>query len=589
MSATEGVELFHNLSGIEQSEEDTPRLLSSLQYHPLAISLCAATVKIYQSYIDTQSEHSGTNVITTYHDLLDQNSPSGDILNAAVSLYLEAAVTDERFRHAFDLLGSCDLTHPLPTSVIARHLESPFYRIPQDSLAPPPVDTAIQLQKLVGINPNEKSSFLSQLKAILSFSSRNVPSTSELAAVLATSEDRVSYLRDCPLLSFKSYRTAGFEFLQVHQSSHNGLASLFMKYTVPKLNVDGVANEEAIFNRSTWFRNYRSFDPQKALENFHRSLPGITEPGVLTREEFEKNPLISTTPVSSSTKSSQESRLNYLEYQHLVSHYHRIVDTLSEEVKSVDNTAYDTLTRRYLYPHIKHASNYPFLSRMDRLRCAYSQTAIEASLSVSSYQESMAKFKEVLTEQKLLFGEKSQTVARTLVDMGNLNYAANQLAEAKRLLEASKNIYESILSPKQATKNFPIEVGVAYSSLALVCSALNEKQQCKDLLEKALAAYQTVSPEGTVSKRQRKLVCSCLTDVAHAYLSLGDIIVAKKYIDLSMMAHKNLYLGSHPESVRTLNVSSIVYSLLGDKPESQKLRGEAGKQQAELDRQSLVA
>ena len=588
MSSNEGHQLFCGLSGLESNNEDTTLLLESLHYHPLAIAVCAATVKIYQSFLDALPERTDSNAIKTYQEILEvrQKSFPADFLSVAISLYLEAAVSDERFRHAFDLFGSCDLTRPLPVSVILRHLESLFYKIPKESLAPPPVDAAIAMQKLTGLDPSGNTSFFSQLKAMLPGGAK-VPSTSELAAVMAISEDGVSYLRECPLLSFKSYRRAGFEYVQIHELFHNGLSSLFAKYTVPKLNVDGLAVEEAQFNRSTWFRSYRTFDPREALEKFHRSLPGISGVGVLTRDDYQKHPSLSDISITSGTRPSEDGSVDYLEYLQLVSHYHRVVETLSEEVKSADYDMCDTLTRRYLYPHIKHVSQYPLLSQADQIMCAYDQTSIEATLSMLSYEDASNKFEEVLSKQKSLFGERSQIVAHTLADMGHLNYSTEHLQQAKDLMEAAVRTYEGI-SSKQATPTFALEIGIAYTSLAMVCSALGEKQRCKDLLEQALGAFQTVSPDGTVSKRQRKLVSSCLTDVAHAYITLGDVQMAKKYIDLSMLSNKNLYIESHPECVRMLNVSSIVYSLLGDKPESQKLRGEAGKQQAQLDKQSLV-
>ncbi len=575
----EGQQLFQRLSGVESVDEDAMKLLETLQYHPLAIALAANTIRLYNTMM--KDLPAPPNVLTTYQELLTEHL-STDVVAAAVELYLEAAVTDERLRHVFDFLGSCDLTRPLPVSVIARHIASPFYKIPPESLAPPPVDMAIQMQKLTGVDP-KNASFWTQLKALLPIGN-NVPSTEEIAAVLATSEDPVSYLRDCPLFRFKAYQWVGFEHMQVHHVSHLSLSLLFTKHTVPKLNSDRLAEEEASFNRSSWFRSYRTFDRQQALENIHRSLPGISEPGVMTRDVFEK---CSIAPVMIGTmSSSKDGSVDYLEYQHIVSHYHRIVETLSEEVKAADHDASDTLTRRYLHPHIQHIANYPYLSETDQMLCEYSKTSIEASLSVSTHQESIAKFEQVLKKQQSLFGSKNQVVARTLVDMGNLCYSVNDLPGAKNYLEGSLKIYEST-SSKEATKTFPLEIGAAYSSLALVCSALNEKQRSRELLEQALAAYQTMSPEGVISKRQRKLVSSSLTDVAHAYLSLGDIMIAKKYIDLSIMAHKNLYLEGHPESIRTLNVASIVYSMLGDKPESSRLRGEAGKQQAQLNKHPL--
>ena len=582
------MDLFCRLSDVHGASEEATQLLESLHYHPMAIALAAATIKVYQSFIESLPKRVDSNVITMYRDLLEQSSFSGDVLNIVLSLYLEAAVTDERFRHAFDLLGSCDLTHPLPVSVISRHLGSAFYKVPKESLAPPPIDTAIQMQKLTGVDPNEKTSYFTQIKAMLPFTGAKGPSPSEIAAVLATSEDGVSYLRDCPLLSFKSYRSSGFEYVQVHQSCHEKLSRLFTKCTVPKLDVDGLAIEHAQFNHSAWFRKYRSFDSEQALENFHRSLPGISERGVLTKDEFDKQLSSSNPIIEAGTKSADLNSLGYFEYQHLVSHYHRVLETLSDEVKSAGNDASDTLLRRHLHPHIKLVSHYPLLSETDSLLCSYSLVSIEAALMKTDHQESFKRFESVLSKQKEILGTCNQTVAHTLVDMANLKYFQSLFSEAKNLLESSLSIYEKT-STKQATKDFPLEIGLAYSSLALVSSSLGEKQRCAELLEQALGAYQTVSPEGTVSKRQRKLVCSCLTDVSHAYLALGDVTMAKKYIDLSVLAHRNLYLEGHPETIRTLNVSSIVYSLLGDKPESQKLRGEAGKLEKQIESQPLVA
>lgn len=588
LSHDQGMDLFCKLSDIHGTSEESTQLLESLHCHPLAVALAAATIKIYQSFIESSPERVNSNVISMYRDLLKQSSITGDVLNVVLSLYLEAVVTDERFRHTFDLLGSCDLTHPLPVSVIVRHLGSPFFKISKESLAPPPIDTAIQMQKLTGVNPNEKKSYFAQIKAMLPFTSGKGPSPSEIAAVLATSEDGVSYLRECPLLSFKSYRSSGFEYVQVHQSCHDQLSRLFTKYTVPKLDTDGLTSEHAQFNHSAWFRKYRSFDSQQALENFHRSLPGISERGVLTKDEFDKQSSLSTSVIETGTKSSDFNSLGYFDYQHLVSHYHRVLETLSDEVKAAGNDASDTLLRRHLYPHIKRVSRYPLLSETDSLLCSYGLVSIETALMKTNYQESFKKFESVLSKQKEILGERNQTVAHTLVDMANLKYSQSLFSEAKNLLECSLSIYEKT-STKQATKDFPLEIGLAYSSLALVSSSLGEKQRCAELLEQALGAYQTVSPDGAVSKRQRKLVSSCLTDVSHAYLALGNVAMAKKYIDLSVLAHRNLYLDGHPETIRTLNVSSIVYSLLGDKTESQKLRGEAGKLKAQSESQPLVA
>lgn len=580
------MKLFCRLSNTDSASDETKELVKSLKCHPLSLALAASTIKIYEPFVSSTSK-AVSSAITTYRDLLKQNSCAGDIADVTLSLYLEAAATDERFRHTIDILGSCDLTHPLPVSVIASHLSSSFFNISRESLAPPPIDTAIQIQKLTGIDPNENSYF-AQLKAMVPFTGTKGPSSSEIAAVLATSEDCVSFLRECPLLSFKSYRSSGFEYMQVHQCSFDKLSQLFAKYTMPKLDEDGLKLEHSRFEHSAWFRKYRSFDSQKALENFHRSLPGISEPGVMTCDEFGKKYHVPSLTVQSGTRPADPSRLGYFEYQHLVSHYHRVVETLSDSVKAADNDGSGTLLKRYLYPHIKHVSQYPLLSQTDGLLCSYSLVSIEAALTITDYEESLKKFAGILSSQKQVYGERSQTVARTLVDMAILKYSQALYLDAKNLLQTSLSIFEKI-SMKQASKDFAFEIGLAYYTLAFVCSSLGEKQQSTGLFEQSLGAYQTIPSDGVVSKRQRKLVSSCLTDVAHAYLSLGDITMAKKYIDLSVMAHRNLYIDGHPETIRTLNVASNVYSLLGDKPESRKLRDEAGKLIAQIDSHPLVA
>jgi len=62
---------------------------------------------------------------------------------------------------------------------------------------------------------------------------------------------------------------------------------------------------------------------------------------------------------------------------------------------------------------------------------------------------------------------------------------------------------------------------------------------------------------------------------------------AKKYIDLAIVAQRHLYPAAHSEVIRTLNIMSIVYLLLGDKSESQKLRLEAGTLQRQIDSHAL--
>ncbi len=47
----------------------------------------------------------------------------------------------------------------------------------------------------------------------------------------------------------------------------------------------------------------------------------------------------------------------------------------------------------------------------------------------------------------------------------------------------------------------------------------------------------------------------------HAYLSVGDLLVAKKYSELAAMMLQSVYPQGHKEMVRLLNIRSIVSAL----------------------------
>lgn len=133
-----------------------------------------------------------------------------------------------------------------------------------------------------------------------------------------------------------------------------------------------------------------------------------------------------------------------------------------------------------------------------------------------------------------------------------------------------------------------MDCGLALSSLAVVMSCQGERHKSQELLEQALGLYQTVPESGDVSVYQRRLVATTLTDLAHAYLSLGKLVLAQKYVELAMMAVPTLYPDGSKETVRVLSVAGAVYALLGDRRESQRVGQEASKHRAKLQKQQLV-
>lgn len=571
-------------------EEVGVQLVEELQGQPMSIALAASTIKIYKTFMEGEGGSSNSPV-AEYVDVLKQSVADGmNLGDSVLNLYVEAAVTDPRFQHTFDLLGSCDLNCPVPSSLIGQHLTSTFYGITKEDLAPPISNQVAKFQELTGVNQDDDASLIALLKALLPFLGKKPPSPEQLAEVLDAADDTVYFLRECPLLAFKKFKS-GFEYIEVHSVARRQLPSLFLEHTAPALDKAHVAQDEAKFERGAWFRQLRKFNRDKSLENYHQTLPGVSAPGVMTSEQFKKHPKIAlSTTMAGSRLPLTERELSYSEYEHLISHHHRVVSTLYSELKGSGGEYRDIQLKKYLQPHFTALRCHPVISDSDCLLCDQASVSTEASILITrpeNYQELVTKYNDVIAKQRKVFGGGSQIVARTMTDLADFKYSVHDVTGAHELLLASLGILEKVPS-RYADEEYQFDVGLTYTSLAYVYDDLGDKKRCKDLLERALAAYQTLPKSGQVSKRQRKLVASSLTNVAHAYLSLGNILMAKKFIDLATVAHQNLYVEAHPESLRVMNISSNIYALLGDKSESIRLRTEAGKIKDKLKAKPLL-
>ena len=572
---------------MEVDKERGAELVEQLQGHPLSIALAASTVGIYKTFLEREND--STSPLVRYMDVLKQNIADGmSTADSAMNLYIEAAVSDPRYRHTFDLLGSCDLQFPVPSSLIGHHLTSSFYAITKEELAPPVTDHVAKFQELTGMNQEEDPSLIGLLKALLPFLGKKPPTQEQLAEVLEAADDTVFFVRECPLLAFKKFNS-GFEYVEVHGLAQKWLPHLFLRHTAPAMDKSHLADDKDKFERYAWFRQLRKFDPAKSLEQYHNALPGVSSPGVLTRDQYKEHPKTVLSPTQADS-SLADCELSYSEYEHLISHHHRVVSTLYSKVKASGGEHCDIQLKKYLQPHFMALSQHPVISSSDHLLCEQALVATDATtqaVTQESYQELVSRYEGIIAKQRKMFGAGSQVVARTMTDLADFKYSHHDVDGAHKLLLASLAILEKV-SSRYADEEYKFDIGLTYTSLAYVYDDLGDKKRCKDLLERALAAYQTMPKDGQVSKRQRKLVASSLTNVAHAYLSLGDVLMAKKYADLASMTHKNVYVEAHPESLRAMNISSNIYALLGDKPESIRLRTEAGKIKNQLESKPLL-
>ena len=575
---------------MEIDEAEGGEIMKELKAQPLFLALAASTIAVYKTFLEREGE--GDSPVARYMEVLKQSlSDRMELGDAVVHLYIEAAATDPRLRHTFDLLGSCDLQYPVPSSLIGQHLTSSFYSITKEDLAPPPSDQVAKFQELTGANQAEDASLVALVKSLLPFLGKKPPSQEQLAEVLEAADDTAYFIRQCPLLAFKKFNS-GFEYIQVHDLAQKWLPCLFLQQTAPEMDKARLAEDEAKFERGAWFRQLRKFDPSKALENYHHTLPGLSAPGVMTADQFKNSPKIDLNSLSAGSRlpSARDHELSYSEYEHLISHHHRVVSTLHSELKASGGEYRDIQLKKYLQPHLLALKHHPVLSSTDWLLCEQALVSTDATtlaVEAENYQELVTRYEDVIARQRKLFGGGSQIVARTMTDLANFKYTHDDVKGAHELLLGSLAILEKVPA-RLADEEFMFDIGLTYASLAYVYDDFGDKRRCKDLLERALGAYQTLPRDGQVSKRQRKVVASSLTNVAHAYLSLGDILMAKKFADLASVANQNVYVQAHPESIRSMNVSSNIYALMGDKSESIRLRTEAGKIKAKLDSKPLL-
>ena len=544
-----------------QVNEQINELISFLNHSPLLISLAALTTRLYSYFYQTTNgitDHK--QLINDYRDMVKESRDS-HVTNRLTELYIEAlCAVDNNFVHSIDFLSSCDLGHLVPSSAVSSHLKNSFYKLPPVSTTASPLEdtpTTGTPTNLVTTPP----SYLSLIKSKLpfmggennqSFSIPNQPPPSVI----------VNYSLSSLLLSpfVQTYTRYNMDLLSVHSACRASFVGHFLKYTVPRIEEEHLKTSRVHWNETAWFKKFRSFDPSSAMTKFRSSLPGLKEGNVLNEEQF--NLLV------------PQSTTSYLEYVHMISHNHRVTQTLSNETKYMSRDPEDIAMRGYLRPHLLALLSNQLAER-DQLRCQTSLLSVESALGRND--DIFTKYNALMDKARESFGSTHFELGNIMTSLAELYYYSGRYREAKTLLFDALKIQEGI-DERDKTSTHNLDIATSLSLLGLVYSALGEKQKCKDTLEKSLLLFQTIPADGEIPKKQRKLVSTTVTDLGHAYLFTGDVIGAKRYLDLAIIAQRNIY-GSddHHEVARTLNVLSIVYALLGDNIESRNFRSEAGK------------
>ena len=597
----EAADLFYKLAGSDavRSKEQTSDLLSdALHNTPLLVALAGLTIRMYAHFCRYHEGEIRNDLLTQYCDMIQlcddrvsDGSHDGHVTEKVTQLYIEAlSSTDNYFLHSVDFLSICDLDEPVPVSLIKEHLKNMFYRLP---LVPVSSSILEDTPTAPPTPPDSGQSYFSLIKSKILSITGWPPPPPPLLPRPSPFPDVLASLRLSPFVH--AHARHGVELLSFSRGTKERIQNHFLAYTAPKLEKDHLDAEERRWNETAWFRRFRSFDSQSSLTSYRRSLPGLEKSKIVTEKEWNEGLSLSSSLTS------------YTDYIHCVSHAHRCLNSLREDLKYLSRDPPDLALRRYLRPHLLSVSSLGgVLTKRDRLRLEACLLSIDSSIAMdkSSY---IAQYNELVERMREATVRGDYGIATVLTSLAELHYYNNDYQLAKQLLLSSVSLYETsssrpsssfptISSPSSSFSPSPFPSSLSstlsfsdsmdYASslamLGLIYASLEERGRCCETLEKALALFQTLPSTGEVPKKQRRLVATTVTDLGHAYLSTGDLVSAKRYLDLASVAQRGIHGDDHPEVVRTLNVLSIVHSLLGDSDKSKELRREAGKIQSRL-------
>ena len=369
-----------------------------------------------------------------------------------------------------------------------------------------------------------------------------------------------------------------------------------------QLESEYLVQAEEKHNKSSWFRRLWSFDAQRSLQEYRNSLGEVSqEEAVNMHENLPDSELLAHHSGPNVSSLLQESESEITEQfrkiktgdavRHCQQHTARILKTING-VASVCSQDNQTRTlARLLKPHLDHilaAGTSKSLGPKSRAHAISAVAAIDTSFG--NLESSKGLLEDVLAIETQLYGDSSLEVASTLTRLADVCSSLDDAQRCRELLERAIQIYES-QRRKFGEYKQPLEYARTLSALGATYGGLGFKERSRDYIERAFSFMQSaapISPDEVETRRFTSDVASTLTDLGHAYLSLGETTQARRFLDMALNGQKNIHGDEHPEVVRTLKVLGIAYTMQGNWTEARKMRKEAGKIQAKLDAKPLM-
>jgi len=322
-------------------------------------------------------------------------------------------------------------------------------------------------------------------------------------------------------------------------------------------------------SKQGWFSSWRGFDETEILCSYRRKLSGIASStelgnsGGMTIREYSGNQ-------------------SYAHYQQLIQHYYRLLNSVTDTHNCVTNTPivsdkelFHLTIQAHVIPHLDHLLTIDHVSPRDHARTLES-LALAHMMVRHTHHTALQLYEQALKEWERLNGSAHPLIAHVTMEIANVYSIMDQSEKSLTLLEKAVDIYKQ--NKQQLTNKQLLQQAECLSSLSIVCGNRGDKKRARKLIEEAMALYErvTIATEGNLSDHQKSQIASLMTDLGHVLIYLGEIPLAKKYLDMANMSHHNLHGNTHSELARCLQVQSILYALLGDREESKRVRQEAG-------------
>lgn len=367
----------------------------------------------------------------------------------------------------------------------------------------------------------------------------------------------------------------------------------FISKTVPELEAKFMEEDEVRFEKQPWFKKMSNYDPKSSLIRYRNNQAKVDSipPQAPSFVEFYNNALINVSKIfEDQGLKFDESNFRFLnaedKLQYLQGHLDRIVHSLSEQVRVSKQTVSGKMVMKYLDIHGEYIQlNHPMETTGLRSRITgMLMSAKFASNVENDVDTAILNIQEALKLQKEHYGDENTEIASILSQLAALYNSKEDSENAKQNLEEAIEIYEA-QRRKDGEYKRPLELGKALGSLGVIYGTLGDRVKSKELIERGLMLQQTGAPDLSDEAQSKHFggeFASALTDLGHAYVSLGMPLYGKKILNLSLMAHKNIHGEKHPEVVRTMTVLSIAHLMEGHNEESRKLRKEAGKVQSQI-------